>query len=365
MQVATLPSTSVSVPKRQLKKLVKNYEESAKVAHLSYINDMHEGITRIKKGKSFQYLLQGKKIEDAATLERIKKLAIPPAWQNVWICPDENGHIQVVGYDTKNRKQYRYHPHWVSLRDQTKYFRLRDFGRALPEMRERLKKDLNQPGFTKEKVLAAVVSVMERTSIRVGSSFYEKLYGSFGLSTLKDQHVDIRGGEIKFSFKGKKGVYHNISMKSKKIANIISQCKDIPGHELFQYFDDNGKRHAIDSGEVNEYIRQLAGGDFTSKDFRTWTGSVQCLMAFKELGCAETPSQAKKNLIQAMDKVAKCLGNTRTVCKKHYVHPSIVTSYETKKLEKYLKELDHIEHDENASHDLTPPEQVLLKILEV
>lgn len=363
MQLAT-SSKSISIPKPQLKKLVHDYEATAKAAHLSYINDTQEGITREKKGKTFHYFFQGKKIDDVETLDRIKKLAIPPAWQNVWICPNEHGHIQVIGHDTKDRKQYRYHPDWVSLRDQTKYYRLRDFGRALPTMREKMQKDLKSPELTKEKVLAAVVSVMERTNIRVGNSMYEKLYGSFGLSTMKDKHVKINGGEVKFSFKGKKGVYHNISLKSKKLANIISKCRDIPGQELFQYFDANGKRHGIDSGEVNNYIKQLAGGDFTSKDFRTWSGTVLCFSAFREMGNAESATQAKKNVVQAMDKVSKCLGNTKTVCKKHYVHPIILAGYETKKLEKYWAELDKIESAEGEGNLLTPAEQVLLKILE-
>jgi len=363
MQIAT-SEKNISISKPQLKKLAHDYEETARTAHLSYINDTQEGITRVKKGKTFLYFYQGKKVENPETLERIKRLAIPPAWEKVWICPQENGHIQVVGHDAKDRKQYRYHPDWVSLRDQTKYFRLRDFGRLLSPMREKMQKDLSNSELTKEKVLAAVVSVMERTNIRVGNSMYEKLYGSFGLSTMKDKHVKINGGEVKFSFKGKKGVYHNISLKSKKLANIISKCRDIPGQELFQYFDANGRRHAIDSGEVNNYIKQISGGDFTSKDFRTWSGTVLCFSAFRELGNAESVTQAKKNVVQAMDKVSKCLGNTKTVCKKHYVHPIILAGYESKKLEKYWNELDKIESAENSNTFLTPAEQVLLKILE-
>ena len=364
MQVALVHDRPITLPKRQLSKLARNYEESAKAVQLAYIHDMHEGITRVKKGKRFSYQLQGEKVEDPATLNRIKKLGIPPAWQNVWICPDENGHIQVVGYDTKNRKQYRYHPLWVSLRDQTKYYRLRDFGRSLTEMRKHLKEDLDLPTLTKEKVLAAVVSVMENTNIRIGNSFYEKLYGSFGLSTMKDRHVSFRGNEVKFSFKGKKGVYHAISIKSKKLASIIHQCKDIPGHELFQYFDPNGKRHAIDSGEVNEYIRQISGGDFTSKDFRTWAGTVQCFAAFKELGHGDSPAQTKKNVVWAIDKVAKCLGNTRTVCKKHYVHPLIISAYENKKLERYWTEQHEPEAEKGTETRMSADEAMLLKVLE-
>jgi DNA topoisomerase-1 len=364
MQIATLQKEPIHIPKRQLSKLLRNYEESAKVAQLSYVNDTQEGIVRVKRGKNFQYFFGERKVEEAATLSRIKKMAIPPAWQNVWICPDENGHIQVVGYDALNRKQYRYHPHWVSLRDHTKYHRLRDFGRALSNMRKRLEQDIHQTNLTKEKVLAAIVSVMQSTSIRIGNTFYEKLYGSYGLSTMKDRHVHLNGNEVKFSFKGKKGIYHNISIKSKKLAVIINQCRDIPGQELFQYFDANGKRHAIDSGEVNEYIRSISGGDFTSKDFRTWTGSNKCLIALKELGSAENSSQVKKNILIALDKVAKHLGNTRTVCKKHYVHPFILSAYENGKLEKYWMEMEKLEAAREDGNLLSPSEQMVLKILE-
>ena len=362
--VITSGDKSFEVSKKKLSKLSRNYEECASIMDLVYVNDQDAGIERVKKAKNFEFLLNGKKVTDKDTLKRIKDLVIPPAWEKVWISPLENGHIQVTGLDTKGRKQYRYHPLWIALRDETKYFRLRDFGRVLPEIRKRLQTDLSRPELPKEKVLAAVVSVMERTNIRVGNNLYEKIYGSYGLSTMKDKHLKITGSEMRFSFKGKKGVYHNISLKSKKLANIVAQCKDIPGKELFQYFDDNGKRHAIDSGEVNKYIKEISGADFTSKDFRTWTGTVNCLMAFKELGAAETPAQLKKNVNEAIDKVAKCLGNTKTVCKKHYVHPMIISGYQNQKLDKYIKELEKIELEKSTTSQLAPPEQVLLKLLE-
>ncbi len=355
---------SVEIPKRKLTRLSRDYEECASVMDLIYVNDKDPGIERISKGKSFEFLLNGKKINNKDTLKRIKDLVIPPAWEKVWISPQENGHIQVTGLDNKGRKQYRYHPLWIALRDETKYFRLRDFGRVLPKIRQQLQTDLNRPELPKEKVLAAVVSVMERTSIRVGNNLYEKIYGSYGLSTMKDRHIKINGSDMRFSFRGKKGVYHTISLKSKKLANIVAQCKDIPGKELFQYFDENGKRHAIDSGEVNDYIKKISGGDFTSKDFRTWAGTVNCLLAFKELGCAETPAQLKRNMAQAIEKVALCLGNTKTVCKKHYVHPLILSGYQNQKLDKYIKELEKIEIEKTATSALAPPEQVLLKLLE-
>ena len=360
----TIPVSAILVPRKKLRKLAKNYAASAEAAELQYVNDKEEGITRQCRNGKYTYYFKSAKISDKKTLSRIRKLVIPPTWEQVWICPKENGHIQVTGLDSKQRKQYRYHTAWSSIRDQTKYYRLRDFARTLPAIRSRLKKDLCQQGFAKEKVLAAIVSVMESTSIRVGNSLYEKLYGSFGLSTMKDRHVKIQGPEVRFSFKGKKGIYHNISLKSSKLARIISQCRDIPGKELFQYYDREGNRHAIDSGDVNAYIREISGGDFTSKDFRTWTGTVKCLNAFRHLGFADSPTQVKKLMNEAMDIVAHQLGNTRTVCKKHYIHPGILSDYENGKLEKYISEIQEIENDCDSENSMTPTEQVLQKILE-
>jgi DNA topoisomerase-1 len=276
----------------------------------------------------------------------------------------ENGHIQATGYDVKNRKQYRYHNAWSALRDETKYYRLKDFAKALLGIRKQLKSDLCQQVLSKEKVLATIVSVMESTSIRVGSSTYEKLYGSFDLSTLKDRHVFIKGDNITFQFIGKKGVHHRIVLKNKKLANIVTRCRNIPGQQLFQYIDEQGKRHGIDSLEVNNYIRLISGGDYTSKDFRTWTGTVQCLLAFKEIGFGETKSQQKKNVVEALEKVAAALGNTRSVCKKHYVHPGILSDYENQKLRKYLNQINQLETNCDNKDYMTPAEKVLLKILE-
>ena len=365
----TITPTSVSVakiilPKAKIRRAVKDYRASAELANLIYVHDGEEGIIRKKTNGRFSYYFKNEKIKDKKILKRIAQLVIPPAWEDVWICASENGHVQVTGIDIKNRKQYRYHESWSALREQTKYFRLRDFAHALPSIREHIKKDLCERGVSKRKVLAAVVSIMESTSIRVGNTMYEKLYGSYGLSTMQDKHVKIQGSEVSFSFKGKKGVYHRISMKSRKLAHIISQCRDIPGKELFQYFDHDGNRHAIDSGDVNAYIREISGGDFTSKDFRTWTGTVKCLQAFRNLGQAENQTQAKRLMNEAMDIVAHQLGNTRSVCKKHYIHPGILSDYENGKLEKYISKIQQIETDCDADILITPAEQVLTSILE-
>ena len=227
-----------------------------------------------------------------------------------------------------------------------------------------MEKDLSLPGLPLKKVLATVVSLMERTHIRIGNNFYEKLYGSFGLTTLKDKHVNISGSSLKFSFKGKKGVHHDISIKSKKLAALVKQCRDIPGKELFQYYDEKGEHKSIDSGMINDYIKQIGGIDFTAKDFRTWAGTVQALLAFKELGFYETVTESKKKIVEALDIVSKELGNTRTVCRKYYVHPGIIDMYENKSLEKYLQQLDSIEVDDNKT-DLTAEEKIVMKILEL
>jgi DNA topoisomerase-1 len=349
--------------KRKLRSIVKDEEKTAKAANLIYVTDKEPGIERRKKGDTFEYYYQGELIKDDEELLRIKHLVIPPAWEKVWICKKENGHLQATGFDTKNRKQYRYHPHWNLLRNHTKFYRLHDFGNALPDIRLQLEKDLSIPELTERKVLAAVVSLMERTNIRIGNSFYEKEYGSFGLTTLKDRHVKFNGNAVTFAFKGKKGVSHKIHLKSKKLASVIKKCRDVPGKELFQFYDEEGNRHSIDSGSVNNYIREISGKDFTAKDFRTWAGTVQALLALKSIGCCDTKTETKRRIVEALDIVSNHLGNTRTVCKNYYVHPLILSLYESKKLEKYTEALDKIEADDGKS-GLSPEEEMVMKILE-
>lgn len=349
--------------KRKLRSIVKDEEKTAKAANLVYVSDKETGIERRRKGDSFEYYYKDKPVKDDEDLLRIKHLVIPPAWERVWICKKENGHLQATGYDVKNRKQYRYHPHWNLLRNHTKYYKLLDFGKVLPEIRLQLEKDLNLPELPVRKVLAAVVSLMERTNIRIGNSFYEKAYGSFGLTTLKDRHVTFNGNSVTFAFVGKKGVSHKINLKSKRLASVIKKCRDIPGKELFQFYDEEGNHHSIDSGLVNNYIREISGKDFTAKDFRTWAGTVHAFLALKSIGCCETKTETKKRIVEALDIVSEHLGNTRTVCKKYYVHPLILSLYESKKLEKYLDELEKIEEDDGKS-GLSPEEKMVMKILE-
>jgi DNA topoisomerase-1 len=351
-----------NIPRRRIKSLIKNPVKSAEAVNLVYVNDTQPGIQRAKEGSSFKYYFKGKEITDEEELLRIKRLIIPPAWENVWICPLENGHLQVTGLDVRGRKQYKYHSNWNVLRNHTKFYRLYAFGTALPSLRVKMEKDLSLAGLPLEKVLATIVSLMERTNIRIGNNSYEKIYGSYGITTLKDRHVKIAGNSIKFSFKGKKGVYHDISIQSKRLARIVKKCQDIPGKELFQFIDENGHRRTVDSGMVNDYIKTISGGDFTAKDFRTWSGTVQALIAFKDLGLSETQAETKRNIVAALELVSNLLGNTRTVCKKYYVHPLIISLYESKTLQKYTSQLEELETDDNKS-DLTKEEKLLMNIL--
>ncbi|MGE5520625.1 MAG: DNA topoisomerase IB [Candidatus Dadabacteria bacterium] len=352
----------IDLTHKEFLKIDRDYGKAAKVADLVYVNDKSPGITRIKKESGFIYKYDDKTIKDKQELERIRKLAIPPAWTNVWICPNEYGHIQAIGYDVKGRKQYRYHKYWESLRNETKFHRLYEFGKVILALRERVETDLSLKVLCEEKVIATVISLMERTYIRIGNDDYEKKNGSYGLTTLKDKHVKINGDTVHFSFIGKKGIEQEITLKHKKLARMVKQCRDIPGKELFQYYAEDGTRKSVDSGMVNRYIKEATGGDFTAKDFRTWAGTLNILRAFCTIGEADGDVTCKKNVLSALDEVSKKLGNTRSVCKKYYVHPGIIKLYEENALDKYLKELDKIEKDDQLT-GYTSEERVLMKIL--
>lgn len=349
---------NIKLTDKTIKLILHDAEKAAAAMNLVYVQDNLPGISRLKKSKKFYYYHAGKPVRDEETLDRIHKLVIPPAWENVWICAEPNGHLQATGLDTRQRKQYKYHRLWNQLRNHTKFYRLQDFGKSIPAIRARIEHDLSLPGLPVNKVLAAVVSLMERTSIRIGNSFYEKLYGSFGLTTLKDKHVSINGDQLKFSFTGKKGVRHNISLNSRRLARIVKNCRDIPGKELFQYYDSDGTHKSIDSGMVNSYIKEITGQDFTAKDFRTWAGSLQALAALKAMESANNRADIKRNLVKMLDEVAAHLGNTRSVCKKYYVHPKIIALYESSQLQEYIK------HSPGADDTLLrQEEQLLLAIL--
>ncbi|MEO8584077.1 MAG: DNA topoisomerase IB [Flavitalea sp.] len=348
---------------KEFLKIDRDYEKAAEVAALVYVNVNSKGIYRKKKGKSFMYVLDEKPVKQVNQINRIKKLVIPPAWTDVWICTLPNGHIQATGIDIRKRKQYKYHPLWHTLRGETKFHRLYEFGKALPLLRARVEEDFKKKELCQEKVLALVVSLMERTYIRIGNSGYEKLYGSYGLTTLKDKHVAIEGASINFSFRGKKGIDHNISLKNKRLAATVKACRDIPGKELFQYYDADGNRKSIDSGMVNQYIKDAVGGmDFTAKDFRTWAGSLNILFAFKAIGEVISSTETKKKVVEALDIVSKKLGNTRTVCRKYYVHPGLIKLYEENSLKKYIDKLDKIEEPADQE-GLTGSELILMKVL--
>jgi len=343
---------------KKLEKIGSDPKSTAKAVGLRYSLSSDKGYYRKRKANGFTYIDEtGNTVKDKDALERIKTLVIPPAWEDVWISPYENGHLQVTGIDTKGRKQYRYHPYWNKIRNQSKFYRLRRFALALPQIREQVDKDLNRKGLPYEKVVALVVKLIELTNIRIGNDAYKKLYGSFGLTTLRDKHVKFDGATVLFDFVGKKGVKHKIKLQSRRMANLVKKCRDIPGQELFQYLDDDGTHHTIGSADVNNYLKEISGEDFTAKDFRAWAGSLNALCAFQEVGAFENITHFKRNVVNVLDTVAGKLGNTRTVCKKYYVHPTVIAAYESGSLWKY-----EVTEQENAG-ELNPQEQVLLQLL--
>jgi DNA topoisomerase-1 len=346
----------------QFLRIAADYKASAKVAHLVYVSVSDPGIARVKKGKGFSYYFEDKIVKDKDELLRFKKLVIPPAWKNVWICTLPEGHIQAAGLDARGRKQYRYHPLWNVLRNETKFHRMVEFGKTIPALRAKIEQDIVSKELNADKVIATVISLMERTYIRIGNEGYEKLYGSYGLTTLKDKHVSVKGDRISFSFKGKKGVYHNVLLTNRRLAKIVRECRDIPGKELFQFYDAENNRKSIDSGAVNNYIKEATGSEFTAKDFRTWAGTLNALRAFKSIGEAATSAEGKKNVVAVLDEVSQKLGNTRAVCKKYYVHPGLIKMYEENNLKKYITALDKIEEPDDKT-DLTGEEKVLMRVL--
>ena len=297
---------------------------SAKAAGLRYVSDAEPGIARLRSGSSFRYKRpNGRAIRDVETLTRIRKLAIPPAWEKVWICPRQDGHLQATGRDARGRKQYRYHPRWREVRDETKYGRMLEFAKALPRIRRRVSQDLSLPGLPRDKVLATVVRLLETTRIRVGNEEYARANDSFGLTTLRTRQVRVNGSTMNFRFRGKSGVHHSVALSDPKLAAIVRRMRDLPGYELFQYLDEQGETRAVDSADVNEYLKSVAGEEFTSKDFRTWAGTV---LAAEALCALEEPA-GKQKLAQAIENVARQLGNTKAVCRKCYIHPAVIDSY--------------------------------------
>jgi DNA topoisomerase-1 len=314
--------------RRPLSAVASDPIQAAKAAGLNYTSDTRPGIERKRSGKAFRYIgADGHAIRDAETLARIKSLAIPPAWVDVWICPSPLGHIQATGRDERRRKQYRYHPRWREVRDGVKYDRMMSFGRTLPQIREQTGRDLALPGLPRRKVLATVVRLLEASLIRVGNDEYAKTNHSFGLTTMFDKHVALNGSKIQFQFRGKSGVHHKIDIHDRRLARIVQRCQELPGQELFQYLDADGQPQDVNSADINDYLREITGQDFTAKDFRTWAGTVLAAMALQEFEAFDSQAQAKKNVVRAVERVAERLGNTPTVCRKCYVHPVVVDAY--------------------------------------
>jgi len=303
-------------------------KETVESARLRYVSDEMPGIRRLRSGRGFRYLdANAGRLKDPDVLSRIRSLAIPPAWTNVWICPSERGHIQATGRDARARKQYLYHSRWREYRDSTKYDRLSAFGLALPALRARLDQALSLTGLPREKILATIVKLLELTLIRIGNEEYQRANGSYGLTTLRGRHVRIEGSTVRFQFQGKSGIKHSVDVNDRRIARIIRYCQDLPGQELFQYLDDDGQCQSIDSADVNEFLREITGEDFTAKDFRTWAGTVNAVLALTQFEMHKSESEARRNIVQAMKAVATRLGNTPAVCRKSYVHPAILDLY--------------------------------------
>src|SRR5881296_2481818 len=302
--------------------------KAATLAGLHYVTDGLAGIRRRRSGKGWVYYASnGSRISDPDTRKRLNALAIPPAWTDVWICPDPNGHIQATARDARGRKQYRYHPSYRETRDRSKFRRMLEFSEVLPILRERVERDLRAHDLSRRQILATVVRLLDKTLIRVGNDEYARENRSFGLTTLRGRHLEIKGAKLQFSFRGKSGVDHAVAITDRRLARIIQQCQDLPGQELFKYLDASGKRQTISSDDVNAYLREITGRDITAKDFRTWAGTMLAARELFLLGPAKSKREAERNMIRAIDAVAKRLGNTRAVCRKYYVHPGLVRAY--------------------------------------
>ncbi|MBD2256355.1 DNA topoisomerase IB [Pseudanabaena sp. FACHB-2040] len=326
---SSAPSTLNYTASVELLVQVADPKQFAQAAGLRHVSDEGPGISRKRSGKGFSYYdTKGARIQNARERQRIEALRIPPAWQDVWICPRLNGHLLATGRDAKGRKQYLYHPDWNKIRNEAKFSRMLAFGLALPKIRERVDQDLRKQKLSREKVLAVVVRLLEETFIRIGNDEYAQKNRSFGLTTLRDRHVEITGSTLKFQFRGKHGIEHEIELCDRKLAKLVKRCRDIPGYELFQYYDEDGQRQCIGSEDVNSYLREITEDTFSAKDFRTWAGTVETALALKEIGPFTSKTQANRNIVQAIKDVAKQLGNRPSTCRKYYVHPAIVEAYE-------------------------------------
>jgi DNA topoisomerase-1 len=336
----------------------------AEAAGLVYATDALPGIRRRRRGKGWSFVgPDGKTVTDPQTVARIKSLAIPPAWTEVWICADPNGHIQATGRDAKGRKQYRYHPRWNEHRSANKFGRLIAFSQTLPKIRDRVDHDLKRQGLPREKVVATVVRLLETTYIRIGNAEYAKANKSFGLTTLRDGHVDVAGTKLRFRFVGKSGMRHEIELRDRRLARIVKMCRDLPGYELFQYIDEHGVRQDVDSGDVNAYLREIAGEDFSAKDFRTWGGTLLAARELRQMTPPKSQREAKKTVTQVIQRVASVLGNRPATCRKYYVHPAVLEAYADGSLFEAVAQVRR-EGFEDTPHDLDLEEGALLELLQ-
>jgi len=340
---------------------------AAKAAGLRYVHDDRPGIRRAPAAGAqggFRYVdAHDQPVEDEATLARIRALAIPPAYTDVWICPQANGHLQATGRDARGRKQYRYHAKWREVRDDVKYERMIKFGKALPQIRKEVDRALALPGLPREKVLATIVYLLEATMMRIGNDEYARDNKSYGLTTLRNRHVKIQGSEVEFRFRGKSGVHHDVKVHDKRVARIIQRSRDLPGQHLFEYVDEGGAPHTVDSGDVNDYLREITGEDYTAKDFRTWSGTVLAAIALHEFEKFDSEAQAKKNVVRAIESVAEKLGNTPSVCRKCYVHPAVLEAYLDGAMIEGLLASAEQELAEDL-HELEPEEAAVLAMLQ-
>lgn len=337
---------------------------AARAAGLRYVHDDRPGIRREAVKNGFRYLdVHGEPVADETTLARIKSLVIPPAWTEVWICPQANGHLQATGRDARGRKQYRYHAKWREARDEVKYERMLKFGQALPAIRAEVDRALKLPGLPREKVLATIVYLLEATMMRVGNEEYARTNKSFGLTTLRNRHAKVDGSDVEFSFRGKSGVYHKVKVHDRRLARIVARSRDLPGQELFQYVDEDGQTHAIDSSDVNDYLRAITGEDYTAKDFRTWSGTVLAALALQEFEKFDSEAQAKKNIVRAIESVSEKLGNTPSICRKCYVHPAVLDAYLDGATLEVLRERTEETLQEDL-HCLQPEEAAVLAMLQ-
>jgi DNA topoisomerase I len=336
-------------------------KETAEEAGLVYVCDDDKGLRRERDGQGFAYFnAQGDRVTDEAALDRIRRLAIPPAWTEVWICAKPNGHLQATGRDARGRKQYRYHPQFRQLRESTKYEHMLEFARALPALRRTLAQHMALRGLPREKVLATVVHLLESTLIRIGNDDYARHNRSYGLTTLRSPHVSVEGSQLRFNFKGKSGKTWRLSVHDRRVARIVKACQELPGQRLFQYFDEEGELREVSSVDVNAYLREITGRDVTAKDFRTWGGTVMAALALQELEAADSKAGVKKNVRAAIEQVASRLGNTPTICRKCYVHPEIFSCYEQGEL---LLKVGPTESSKNAAPGLLGPEETAVLTL--